>query len=523
MSARRASRISIDSQEGTSSFFYTFNYIPKDTHIIDPFISIARVQYGTSADARGSGILSDKPEESTVQVTGPTNVKKNTGFVAMKDNNLVWERSMFELDEKLGEGSYGAVYLGRFKPTPTLEFAIKIMDIGDPEAEEDAQNEYEVLKHINHPGIINYYGLCKDDTKNELWIIMELARTGSIMDLIHTLEAPLHEAEIAYITRSQLEALVYLHEDRHIIHRDIKCGNVLVNPDGRCKLADFGVSRLFSESENNRQTTSLIGTAHWVSPEVWSFQEQVANDNGDGYSFPADIWSLGITVYEMAVGLPPHSDTTPAQIYTKIMQYGPPQLPEEDHELPFSQMSIEDLEQLRHQGAHNPDTIVAPDGSPRQVKIPQSQLKAFVASRNNSTNFGGPPSIVSGQVEAGACILGPRWREYVASQSGIDLNSPNLNPAKTPSRWSLSLRGFLAHCLTMNPHKRPSATRLLTHPFVRYAPGPEVLVPRIRRYLLAKQLASKQKAQSSVSSTHDSIAGTSMTVDPHNGQIEYTS
>ena len=90
-----------------------------------------------------------------------------------------------------------------------------------------------------------------------------------------------------------LQGLVYLHEDRRTVHRDIKAANILLTATGGVKLADFGVS---ARMEGTLAHT-VIGTPHWMSPEMIT---------GAGYDGRADVWSLGITVIEMAMGEPPH-------------------------------------------------------------------------------------------------------------------------------------------------------------------------------------------------------------------------
>merc|ERR1719229_1061357 len=102
------------------------------------------------------------------------------------------------------------------------------------------------------------------------------------------------EEEICVVMRETLRGLMYLHSNK-LIHRDIKSGNILLNRKGQCKLADFGISKAFENTINAAKT--VIGTPYWMAPEVFT----------DGkYNTKADIWSLGITAIEMAVGKPPH-------------------------------------------------------------------------------------------------------------------------------------------------------------------------------------------------------------------------
>ena len=98
-----------------------------------------------------------------------------------------------------------------------------------------------------------------------LWILMELCEGGSVADLIHISQAPLSEAQIRYITRESFTGISYLHSLGRL-HRDLKCGNILLTSDGEVKLADFGVATQMSGTFGGQQT--FIGTPHWMAPEI---------------------------------------------------------------------------------------------------------------------------------------------------------------------------------------------------------------------------------------------------------------
>eukprot|EP01047_Picozoa_sp_COSAG01_P069185 COSAG01_NODE_10166_length_2232_cov_1.635724_2_plen_298_part_00 len=169
-----------------------------------------------------------------------------------------------------------------------------------------------------HRNVITFLQKFVDSANSRLWLVSELCSGGAVRDVL-THSGALSEAEIGVVASDVLGGLSYIHGRRNI-HRDIKCANVLVAGDGVVKLADFGVTDKFS-TLTKRQT--LIGTPHWMAPEVVQ---------GQPYDSQADMWSLGITVIEMAEGQPPRSrDGTgkpigPNQVFQMIVHGEPPAL-----------------------------------------------------------------------------------------------------------------------------------------------------------------------------------------------------
>lgn len=151
-----------------------------------------------------------------------------------------------------------------------------------------------------------------------LWIMMEYCEGGSISDLMKLSQSVLNEEQIASVVIDILKGLSFLHSHNRI-HRDIKAGNILLSSDGKAKLADFGVSGQLSKSTTRRHT--VIGTPFWMAPEV--IQET-------GHNYKADIWSLGITIIEMAEGKPPHFDIHPLRAIFIIPTRPPPTFSEKE-------------------------------------------------------------------------------------------------------------------------------------------------------------------------------------------------
>uniref|UniRef100_A0A1A8G4Q4 non-specific serine/threonine protein kinase n=1 Tax=Nothobranchius korthausae TaxID=1143690 RepID=A0A1A8G4Q4_9TELE len=214
---------------------------------------------------------------------------------------------VFDVLEKLGEGSYGSVFKANYKETGEI-VAIKQVPV-----ESDLQEiikEISIMQQCNSPHVVRYYGSYFKNS--DLWIVMEYCGGGSVSDIIRIRNKTLTEEEIATVLQSTLKGLEYLHFMRKI-HRDIKAGNILLNTEGQAKLADFGVAGQLTDTMAKRNT--VIGTPFWMAPEV--IQEI-------GYNCVADIWSLGITGIEMAEGKPPYADIHPMRAIFMIPTNPPP-------------------------------------------------------------------------------------------------------------------------------------------------------------------------------------------------------
>lgn len=137
--------------------------------------------------------------------------------------------------ERVGKGSFGEVFRGRYKPTGEI-VAIKTIDLEEIEEEDDVQLEVQTLLSVQCPYIVKLYASLVVGA--ELWLVMEFVNGGSAFDLIKH-KSKLDEDAIAIIVKQTLYALEYLHRDGKI-HRDIKAANILLHDNGGVKLADFG-------------------------------------------------------------------------------------------------------------------------------------------------------------------------------------------------------------------------------------------------------------------------------------------
>ena len=220
----------------------------------------------------------------------------------------------YKIGKLLGSGAFGSVYQIIDQNTGKI-YALKRISKHKFEDIDKIKREIHTLSKLHHKNIVKYIGY--SETKNHLNIFLEYIKGGSLLKVLKSFKK-LNEESIRIYTKQILEGLLYLHYN-DIIHRDIKCANILLD-DGICKLCDFGVSRRVEENYEFNQVYSIQGTPNWMAPEIWI--------KGECTRF-SDIWSLGCTVIEMITGKIPFENQHNYHIIMhNILQYNiPPPLP----------------------------------------------------------------------------------------------------------------------------------------------------------------------------------------------------
>uniref|UniRef100_T1IIR3 Protein kinase domain-containing protein n=1 Tax=Strigamia maritima TaxID=126957 RepID=T1IIR3_STRMM len=223
---------------------------------------------------------------------------------------------VWEIIGELGDGAFGKVYKAKSRENGTLA-AAKICELKGEDELDDFVVEIEILSECNHPNVVSLYEAFFFEDK--LWMLIEFCEVGAVDSIMVDLEKALTESQIRYICREICHALDFLHKAR-VIHRDLKAGNILLTLDGNVKLADFGVSAKNKHTLQKRD--SFIGTPYWMAPEVVLCE--TFRDNP--YDYKVDIWSLGITLIELAQIEPPNHEMSPMRVLLKIQKSDPPSL-----------------------------------------------------------------------------------------------------------------------------------------------------------------------------------------------------
>ncbi|MES2282171.1 MAG: serine/threonine-protein kinase [Pseudomonadota bacterium] len=232
----------------------------------------------------------------------------------------------YDLVRVLGKGAMGLVYEGR---DPNLDRRVAIKTIKVENLSDESAAEYEVrfrtearsAARLQHPNIVSVYDSDRDG--DIAFLVMEFIQGD---DLKHHLD----KGELYTLEQSQrimadlLSALDYAHR-QNIVHRDIKPANLLIEPDGRVKLADFGVARIQDSGEATRTQGTIVGTLKYMSPEQLQ---------GRPIDARADLYAAGVVLYQLLTGKRPFDGDTDFAVIQQIVNYTPPSATFHNNRLP---------------------------------------------------------------------------------------------------------------------------------------------------------------------------------------------
>lgn len=221
--------------------------------------------------------------------------------------------SNYRIISLLGEGGMGSVYLAEHIHLESRKVAIKALHkqmLSNTEIRTRFRNEAATLSHINHDNIVKIYDYI--ESEEGFFLIMEFVDGMTLEDYIKNVSGPLVEEKAIRVMTQMLNGFGFAHQ-RGIIHRDVKPSNIIVSNDlSVVKILDFGVAKLLTEGSNNMtKHGTQMGTVYYMSPE------QVKGLQVDQRS---DIYSLGVSLYQMVTGNNPYQHlTTEYDVFHEIV------------------------------------------------------------------------------------------------------------------------------------------------------------------------------------------------------------
>jgi serine/threonine protein kinase len=205
------------------------------------------------------------------------------------------EFGRFEVYELLGYGGMGAVYRAKQESMGRM-VALKVLlgaENAAPGLAARFEREARAMAKLSHANIVQVFGL-GETTSGQPYFVMEYVEGGTLRDLVKA--GPLEPERAMAIVGEVCDALQYAHS-KGIVHRDIKPGNILLDQSGRVKVSDFGLAKILGHEETQMQLTrtqGAMGTHGYIAPEQM--------ESGSTIDERADIYSVGVTLYEMLTG-----------------------------------------------------------------------------------------------------------------------------------------------------------------------------------------------------------------------------
>ncbi|VDP17662.1 unnamed protein product [Soboliphyme baturini] len=262
---------------------------------------------------------SDRHSDSAECEKRLTEFMRTNGILRFNTKEYQAKREDLEFLRTLGSGTCGVVQEMRFKPTGDIMAVKQMRRSCNKEENKRVLMDLEVVMRSHDcPYIVKYYGCFITDS--EVWICMELMTT-CLDKLIKAIRTGIPERVLGKMAVSIVKALDYLKEKLGIIHRDVKPSNMLLDMKGTIKLCDFGIS--------GRLVDSIVKSGN-AGCTAYMAPEKILPD-GHGYDIRSDVWSLGISLVELATGrFPYESCSTDFELCTRILQDPPPKLSTSD-------------------------------------------------------------------------------------------------------------------------------------------------------------------------------------------------
>ncbi|XP_017475096.1 PREDICTED: dual specificity mitogen-activated protein kinase kinase hemipterous-like [Rhagoletis zephyria] len=243
-------------------------------------------------------------------------IRQQSGILTINGQKYPSKMSDLEHLSDLGNGTSGNVVKMRHKPTGTILAVKQMRSTGNDEENNRILMDLDVILNSHDcPYIVHCLGYFVNIP--DVWICMELM-SMCFDKLLKRSKQPVPESILGKVTVATVYALSYLKMKHNVIHRDVKPSNILIDEQGNIKLCDFGISGRLVDSKAN---TRSAGCAAYMAPER-------IDPKKPKYDIRADVWSLGITLVELATGRSPYEGCNiDFEVLTKILDHEPPSLP----------------------------------------------------------------------------------------------------------------------------------------------------------------------------------------------------
>ena len=225
------------------------------------------------------------------------------------ERNIVGD---YELFDKIGQGSFAQVWEGLNKKTG-CPCAVKQFrkDTFNHEAAVSMNREIGIMQLLDHPLIAQLYEVIERD--DGTFLFMELVENGTLLEYINK-NAPINENRARIIFAQIVAVLDYLHNEKRVVHRDLKAENILIDENDNIRVIDFGLSNILNQ---NTVLYTACGSSAYVAPEMLLNKP---------YTQAADIWSAGVLLYAMNAAHLPFEDQNVTRLVDKVLNR-PPDFP----------------------------------------------------------------------------------------------------------------------------------------------------------------------------------------------------
>ncbi|KAM0673419.1 Cell cycle serine/threonine-protein kinase cdc5/MSD2 [Gurleya vavrai] len=241
-------------------------------------------------------------------------------------NNIIVDNThnrRYKIKDQLGYGAFAQCFLVRNESNKL--FALKVVDhekVKQKKILSKLKTEIEIHKQLDHPNIVKMYNYFQDDKYT--YLVLEYCENKGLdeyhkqkkKEFLETVQDQknvnffpvISEDEVRKYMIQLVNALIYLHEEKKVIHRDLKLGNLFLDKENNIKVGDFGLSSFLYD---NQKKKTVCGTPNYIAPEVL-FDKEL------GHSFEVDVWSFGVILYTLLVGIPPFQKKKINEIYETI-------------------------------------------------------------------------------------------------------------------------------------------------------------------------------------------------------------